>query len=78
MAQVLIRNLEDGTVDRLKSLAKAHHRSLESEVRTILEAAAERPSLVWEPARRRLAALHKRLSGRRMTRTIDLLREDRR
>lgn len=37
MEQVLIRNLPDGTKAALRSRAKAHGRSLEAELRAILE-----------------------------------------
>ena len=40
MAQVLIRDLDPGLVDRLKERARARGRSLEAELRGILEAAA--------------------------------------
>jgi plasmid stability protein len=40
MSQILIRNLSSETVDRLKEQAKRNKRSLEAEVRQILEAAA--------------------------------------
>lgn len=36
MANLTIRNLDDGIVEALKSLAKAHNRSMEAEVRQIL------------------------------------------
>lgn len=42
MPEILIRNLEDSLVDRLRQRAAQHHRSLESEVRLILEEAATR------------------------------------
>ena len=37
MGQVLIRNLNDHTINRLKAIAKSHHRSLEGEPRVILD-----------------------------------------
>lgn len=40
MAQVLIRGLSADVVDRLKARAQSHGRSVESEVRTILENAS--------------------------------------
>ena len=40
MPQLLVRNLEDTVVARLKSMAAAHGRSLEAEVRDILGHAA--------------------------------------
>ena len=41
MAQVLIRELDDGVVEQLKEYARSHGRSLEAELRLILSAAAE-------------------------------------
>lgn len=43
MAQLLVRNLDDGVAERLKVQAAQSGRSLEAEVRAILELAA-RPS----------------------------------
>ena len=40
MPQLLVRNLDDTVVARLKSMAAAHGRSLEAEVRDILGQAA--------------------------------------
>jgi plasmid stability protein len=38
MANLTIRNLDDDVVAKLKAQAKAHHRSLEAELREILSA----------------------------------------
>ena len=43
MANVTIRNLDDRVVEELKERAKAHHRSLEAELRQILADAAQGP-----------------------------------
>jgi plasmid stability protein len=43
MSQLLIRNLEDETIQRLKALAKSHNRSLQGEVKLILEEVARLP-----------------------------------
>lgn len=40
MAQVIVRNLEDDVVERLKLKAELHGHSLEQELREILRAAA--------------------------------------
>jgi antitoxin FitA len=40
MAQILVRGLDDAVVARLKERAKLNHRSLQSEVKAILEEAA--------------------------------------
>lgn len=41
MAQVLVRNLNDRVVARLKKRARTQGRSLQAEVKTILEEAAK-------------------------------------
>jgi plasmid stability protein len=61
MAQVLIRDLDPGLVDRLKERARARGRSLEAELRGILEAAA--PADPRE-ARALAARIRRRLAGR--------------
>ena len=43
MPQLLIRNLEDETIQRLKSRAKSHNRSLQGEVKLILEEVSRQP-----------------------------------
>ena len=45
MANITIRNLDNDVVEKLKGRAKAHHRSLEAELRQILADAARRPSM---------------------------------
>lgn len=75
MAQVLVRQLDDDVVDRLKKRAKEHGRSLQSEVKTILEDAV--PD--YEGAWKRIDVLRKRLkkSGRTFSDSAVLIREDR-
>jgi plasmid stability protein len=75
MAQILVRGLEDGVVDRLKQRAASRGRSLESEARSILESAA---GFTAEEARRTVDAWQKRLAGRKFSDSVELLREDRR
>lgn len=75
MAQVLVRQLDETVVDRLRKRAQEHGRSLESEVRTILEEAV--PG--YEGAWKRTEQFHKRLkkSGRTFSDSAELIREDR-
>jgi len=75
MAQVLVRQLDDKVVDRLKRRAKEHGRSLQSEVKTILEEAVPDYEAAW----RRIEGFRKRLkrSGRRFIDSAALIREDR-
>jgi hypothetical protein len=51
MAQILVRNLQGTVVARLKKRAKERGRSLQAEVKTILEEAAqEDPGDFWKEA----------------------------
>jgi plasmid stability protein len=40
MAQLLVRNIDPETIDCLKNRAKLHHRSLQGEIKFILEEVA--------------------------------------
>ncbi len=75
MAQVLVRQLNDKVVERLKKRAKEHGRSLQSEVKTILEEAV--PD--YEGAWKRIAKFRKTLeqSRRKFSDSATLIREDR-
>lgn len=75
MAQVLVRQLDDKLVDRLKKRAKEHGRSLQSEVKTILEEAVPDYEAAWK----RIDGFRKRLkkSGRKFSDSVALIREDR-
>ncbi|MBA2485899.1 MAG: Arc family DNA-binding protein [Nitrospira sp.] len=75
MAQVLVRQLHEKVVERLKKRAKEHGRSLQSEVKTILEEAV--PD--YEGAWLRIEEFHKQLrkSGRKFSDSAGLVREDR-
>ena len=74
MAQILVRRLPDAVVERLKARAKRNSRSLEAEVRDILEQAARgKKAEFFEAA----DAMRARLAGRHHTETVELLREDR-
>jgi plasmid stability protein len=75
MGQVRIRHLDDKVVDRLKKRAKEHGRSLQSEVKTILEEAVPDYEAAWK----RMEGFRKRLkkSGRKFSDSAMLIREDR-
>lgn len=74
MAQVLIRNLHGRTIDKLKVRAARNGRSLQAELRAILERAAE---VVIDP--RALAGrIRRELSGRSHADSAALIAEDRR
>ncbi len=76
MATVTIRNLDVDVVDRLKRKARQNHRSLEAELRVILEDEAGR--LTGKEARAladRIAAMTP--EGVKQSDSAELLREDR-
>ena len=75
MAQVLIRDLDVKVVERLKHRARQHGRSLEAELRGILELAAA-ADLV--EARTLASQLRRRLKGRSHSDSVALVTEDRR
>ena len=74
MAQVLIRELDDDVVTRLKERAQRHGRSLEAELRRILEQAA---TASFAEARLLAARLRRRLAGRIYTDSAASTAEDR-
>jgi plasmid stability protein len=74
MTNILIRDLDDEVVARLKLRAKNHHRSLQAELKSLVESAVQfsiaetkQVSRVW----------HKNLSTKKHTDSADLLHEDR-
>ena len=75
MAQVLVRQLDRKVVVRLKKRAKEHGRSLQSEVKTILEEAVPDYEAAWK----RIERFRKQLrnSGGTFSNSADLIREDR-
>jgi plasmid stability protein len=74
MAQIFVRQLDEKVVDRLKKRAREHGRSLESEVRTILQEAVPDYERVWK----RIERFQKRLrkSSRKFSDSAALIRED--
>jgi plasmid stability protein len=75
MARILVRNLDDKTVKRLKDRARQHGRSLEGEARLILTHAA---GITFGDARKLARQWHKTLAGRELLDSTQLIREDRR
>ena len=71
----LVRGLDQKTVTRLKERARISGRSLQQEVKVILERAAT--TLTMEEARRLSATWHRRLAGRSYSDSAELIREDR-
>ena len=77
MAQILVRDLDDGVVARLKKSAKQNDRSLQAEVRTILDEFANTPKLDREAAQKSLLRLRKTLKGRKFPDSVNLIRQAR-
>lgn len=75
MAQVLIRDLDEQTVKKLKARAASNGRSLQAELRMILERAAEVDVV---DARVAAARIRQMLSGRKFSDSTELIAEDRR
>ena len=76
MANVTVRNIDDDVIASLKAQAKAHHRSLEGEIRHLLAAHVSRRARK-AGFRDRTARLGARTEGRPQTDSAVLLREDR-
>ncbi len=77
MAQVLVRDLDEEVVESLKRRAKQDGRSLQSEVKFILEQAAQEPRVDMEAARALVENIRKKFKGRRFPDSAELIREDR-
>jgi plasmid stability protein len=76
MAQILVRDLDDDTVATLKQRAKEHHRSLQGEVKSIIEETCKRKSGLAQ-VRKDLEVFHANFCGRVFSSSADLVREDR-
>jgi plasmid stability protein len=74
MAQIIVRNLDDAVVERLKAQAKDNNRSLEAEIRRILEQSAK---MDMAQARQIVMEWRKKLQGREFVDSVALIREDR-
>ena len=74
MGQILVRDLNDDVIERLKDRARNDGRSLQSEVKIILEQAARADV---QAARKLANDIRKRFKGRKLTDSADLIREDR-
>ena len=75
MAQVLVRRLDPPTLERLKARALRHGRSLQAELKAILEKASEADVL---DARLVADRIRRSLRGRRTTDSGAMQSEDRR
>ena len=74
MAQILVRNLDEAVVERLKVRAMQHNRSLQNEIKTILEQAAQVDA---KTARDLALSIRKQFAGRAFTDSVEPIWEDR-
>ena len=74
MGQVLVRNLPTDVVKKLKSRAKQHRRSLQEELKEILEQAAEHNV---KDVQAKVNKIRKLFAGRKFSDSSDLVRQDR-
>jgi superfamily I DNA/RNA helicase len=72
---ILVRGLDQKTIQRLKERARVNGRSLSQEVKAILERAAD--TLSMSEARRLLGRWRRLLGGRSFSDSVRLIREDR-
>jgi plasmid stability protein len=77
MAQILVRNLKPEVVARLKRRAKKGSRSLQSEVKAILEHAAQEGKVDPTAALEMVDRFRARFKGRKFSDSAELIREDR-
>lgn len=75
MAQVLVRNLDDNVVERLRRKAELNGLSLEQELREVLTAAARLTPEERVALSRRIRALTP--GGKLRSESADLIRQDR-
>ena len=74
MPQILVRDLDDVLVERLKRQAKRHNRSLQGEVKAIL---IESVRMTPEEMLAAAEGWQRRLAGRKYSDSSRLIREDR-
>ncbi len=74
MAQILVRNLDDALVEQLKQRAAENRRSLQAEVKNILE---QSTFVNVQTARELATSIRSQFARRKMVDSVDLIREDR-
>jgi plasmid stability protein len=77
MAQILVRGLDDTLVARLKERARESHRSLQGEVKAILEEAAAQATNAEIEAILDRWQRHWEKKGKTFSDSAELIREDR-
>ncbi len=76
MANVLVRNIPDEVLDRIKSMAKRHNRSLQQELSEAIENIASQSSLDFSQKAKELREKLRKKKVR-FTDSAELMREDR-
>jgi antitoxin FitA len=74
MGQVLVRNLSTEVVRKLKIRAQQHRRSLQEELKDILEQAARQNA---KDVQAKVNEVRKLFAGRKFSDSSDLIRQDR-
>jgi plasmid stability protein len=74
MSQVLVRNLPTEVVRKLKMRARQHGRSLQEELKNILEQAAQQNK---KDVQAKVNEVRKLFAGRKFSDSSDLIRQDR-
>jgi plasmid stability protein len=77
MAQIIVKSLEEELMDKLKNRARENGRSLQAEVKAILDQAMKEPGTDLAAAKRKIDAIRKELKGKRFPDSAELIREDR-
>ena len=78
MPHILVRNLREEVIERLKKRTREGGRSLQSEVKLILEQAVFEPRVDMETARKVCEKFRQKFKGSKFPDTVELIREDRR
>ena len=74
MPNILIRDVSRKTVDRLKEKARQHNRSLQGEVKRIIEESAQ---MTMQDAAERARKIRESFRGRTFSDSAEMIREDR-
>ena len=77
MAQILVRDLEESLLKRLKKRARVKGRSLQAEVKLILVRAVSEPKVDMKAARKLSEKFRKIFKGRTFPDTAELIKDDR-
>ena len=77
MNQILVRNVKTKTFRQLKKQAVASGRSLQGQVNTILDQAAETPATDRKKLSAMLERFRARFKGRTFSDSTEMIREDR-